>query len=246
MEFYFVFVDNPDSQKKPPDQVVIKFSQLTVYLSNAVIHAFQPLLVIQRHPLLLHQFQLLDFQIPDFFSDALVPVSYTHLLQKTYTEDFMTGKRARNTGQRNQYYVENSHPAIVSAEVFDRVQEEMAKRARLIHDEDGTLKSSGSKYNGKNFFGNLLVCGNCGASYRRRTERGKILWRCATRIEHGKDECTCSPTLNEEWLKGQLAKTVCGGDYDEGVVRRMVQRIEVYAGYIVMKNVDSSNITVYL
>ena len=32
------------------------------------------------------------------------------ILQKTYTEDFMTGKRARNTGQRNQYYVENSHP----------------------------------------------------------------------------------------------------------------------------------------
>lgn len=36
-------------------------------------------------------------------------------LQKSYTEDFMTGKKAKNTGQRHSYYVSNSHPAIVSA-----------------------------------------------------------------------------------------------------------------------------------
>lgn len=51
------------------------------------------------------------------------------MLQKTFTEDFMTGKKRRNDGQRNKYYVKNSHPAIISAEVFDMVQEEMAKRA---------------------------------------------------------------------------------------------------------------------
>jgi site-specific DNA recombinase len=43
------------------------------------------------------------------------------ILQKTYTEDFMTGKKVKNVGQRNRYYVSNSHPAIVSAEVFDKV-----------------------------------------------------------------------------------------------------------------------------
>lgn len=51
------------------------------------------------------------------------------MIQKTFTEDFMTGKKRRNDGQRNKYYVKNSHPAIISAEVFDMVQEEMAKRA---------------------------------------------------------------------------------------------------------------------
>ena len=39
------------------------------------------------------------------------------LLQKTYTEDFMIGKKSSNNGQRTQYYVKDSHPAIVSAEV---------------------------------------------------------------------------------------------------------------------------------
>ena len=89
------------------------------------------------------------------------------MLQKTVTEDFMTGKKIKNTGQRNRYYIKDSHPAIVSAEVFDKVQEEMANRARLVRKEDGTVESSNSKYNGKYLLGNLLVCGDCGASYRK-------------------------------------------------------------------------------
>lgn len=47
----------------------------------------------------------------------------------------MTGKKSKNIGQRNKYYVKDSHLAIVSAEVFDMVQKEMAKRARLISKE---------------------------------------------------------------------------------------------------------------
>ncbi|WP_342665763.1 zinc ribbon domain-containing protein [Thermicanus aegyptius] len=53
----------------------------------------------------------------------------------------------------------------------------MEKRARLVSKDDGTVESSTSKYNGKYFLGNLLICGDCGASYRRRTERGKVVWR---------------------------------------------------------------------
>jgi len=89
------------------------------------------------------------------------------MLQKTFTEDFMVGKKSKNIGQRNRYCVRDSHPAIVSAEVFDKVQEEMAKRARLVSKKDGTIEASGSKYNGKYLLGNLLICG---AYYRRRTE----------------------------------------------------------------------------
>lgn len=86
------------------------------------------------------------------------------LLQKTFTEDFMTGKKVKNTGQKTQYFVSESHPAIVAAEIFDRVQEDMAKRSRVIHHEDGIVSPSDSKYNGKYLLGNLLVCGDCGAS----------------------------------------------------------------------------------
>jgi len=151
------------------------------------------------------------------------------MLQKTYTEDFMTGKKARNVGQRNRYYVRNSHPAIISAEVFDKVQEEMVRRARLVRKEGGTVESSMSKYNGKYLLRNLLVCGDCGASYRRRMERGKVVWRCAIRIEKGKEACAGSPTLNEEWVQNVLGEMVCeNGIYDEEIVRNNVEKILIF------------------
>ncbi|MGE4273730.1 MAG: recombinase family protein [Desulfitobacterium sp.] len=157
------------------------------------------------------------------------------MLQKTFTEDFMTGKKRRNDGQRNKYYVKDSHPAIVPAEVFDKVQVEMVKRSRFISNEDGTVEISGNKYNGKYLLGNLLVCGDCGASYRRRTERGKVVWRCATRIEKGKEACPNSPTLDERWVKDVLGEVICqNGVYDEGIIKNEVNKIQIYLLYIMI------------
>jgi site-specific DNA recombinase len=96
-------------------------------------------------------------------------------------------------------------------------------------------EASGSKYNGKYLLGNLLMCGDCGASYRRRTERGKVVWRCAARVEKGKDACPYSPTLDEEWIKKVLSETVCeNGTYDESVIRDIVDKIQVFNSYIMI------------
>jgi len=163
------------------------------------------------------------------------------MLQKAFTEDFMTGKKSKNIGQRNRYYVKDSHPAIVPAEVFDKVQEEMAKRGRLVVKDDGVVESSGSKYNGKYLLGNLLVCGDCGASYRRRTERGKVVWRCAARIEKGKEACPHSPTMDEGWIQDTLSKVVCqSGVYDESIIRREVDKIQVFDAFILISRTDGS------
>lgn len=167
------------------------------------------------------------------------------MLQKTFTEDFMTGKKRKNDGQRNKYYVRDSHPAIISAEVYDKVQDEMAKRARLISREDGTVEINGSKYNGKYLLGNLLACGDCGASYRRRTERGKDVWRCATRVEKGKDACSNSPTLDERWIKKILGEMYCdGGSYAESVIRDKVSKIQVFNTYILISFKDGQRFCV--
>ncbi len=160
------------------------------------------------------------------------------MLQKTFTEYFMTGKKSKNMGQRNRYYVKDSHVAIVSTEVFDKVQLKMEKRARIVYKEDGAFESSTSKYNGKYLLGNLLVCGDCGASYRRRTERGKVVWRCATRIEKGRQACFNSPTFDESWIQDILSKSVCqNGIYNESLVRDEVDKIQVFDTYIlIIKN----------
>lgn len=150
------------------------------------------------------------------------------MLQKTFTDDFMAGKRSKNIGQRNRYYVKDSHPAIVPAEVFDKVQEEMAKRAKHVSKAYDLVETNGSKYNGKYMLGNLLMCRVCRAFYRRRTERGKGVWRCATRIEKGKELCPHSPTLDEGWLQNTLSKAICkNGVYKDYIsLTDMVRNIE--------------------
>lgn len=168
------------------------------------------------------------------------------IFQKTFTNDFISGKRKVNHGERAKYYVEDTHPAIVSKDIFDRVQEEMKRRERIVRNGDGSTESSKSKYNGKCFLGNLLVCGDCGASYRRRTERGRVLWRCATRIEEGKEKCSLFPTLNEAWLKDQLSELICGSTYNEDVVKSKVQKIEVCNGYVVVKGKNELSIKINL
>lgn len=168
------------------------------------------------------------------------------MFQKTFTEDYITGKRKVNHGERVKYYIEDTHPTIVSKDVFDRVQAEMKRRERIVRNDDGSIEASKSKFNSKYILGNLLVCGDCGASYRRRTERGKVLWRCATRIEKGKNKCALSPTINEEWLKERLAELICNGIYDECVVKSKVDKIEVYDGYVLVKGYDVQNIKVHL
>ena len=43
-------------------------------------------------------------------------------MQKTFTADFLTGKREKNTGQLDAYLVENAHEPIIDQDIFDAVQ----------------------------------------------------------------------------------------------------------------------------
>ena len=53
------------------------------------------------------------------------------LRQKRFTADFLTKELRVNNGEVPQYYVENSHEAIIAPEEFEAVQEEMARRKEL-------------------------------------------------------------------------------------------------------------------
>ena len=83
------------------------------------------------------------------------------------------------------------------------------------------------KYNPQNVLGNILECEECGATYRRRTERGKGVYWCASRIEKGREACKQSPTVGEEWIKMEIGRRVCGGEYDENIIRKKVVRVLV-------------------
>ena len=44
------------------------------------------------------------------------------LMQKTYTEDFLTGIRKKNNGERSMFFIKNDHEPIISREDFEAVQ----------------------------------------------------------------------------------------------------------------------------
>lgn len=43
-------------------------------------------------------------------------------MQKTFTADFLTGRREKNIGQLDSYLVENAHEPIIGREIFELVQ----------------------------------------------------------------------------------------------------------------------------
>lgn len=49
------------------------------------------------------------------------------LMQKSFTENFLTGKRKKNEGELTMYLIENDHEPIVSREVFEAVQKRKTK-----------------------------------------------------------------------------------------------------------------------
>jgi site-specific DNA recombinase len=126
------------------------------------------------------------------------------IMQKTYVEDFLTKKKVKNRGQKEKYYIKDSHQGIISREIFEKTQNEKERRKRITYKSDGSMEYSKTKYRGQYDIGNILVCGYCGAGFRRRTERGKVVWRCATRVEKGRDACPESPTLKDEEISEKI------------------------------------------
>ena len=49
------------------------------------------------------------------------------LMQKSFTEDFLTGTRKKNEGELDMYFIENDHEAIISRELFEKAQKRKGK-----------------------------------------------------------------------------------------------------------------------
>ena len=107
--------------------------------------------------------------------------------------DFLTKKQKVNEGEVPQYYVEGSHPAIISAMDFDMVQAEIARRQTL-----------GRSYSGSSIFASKLICGDCGGFYGKKVWHStdayrREIWRCNSKFK-GASKCE-TPTLDTETIQ---------------------------------------------
>ena len=124
-------------------------------------------------------------------------------MQKTYCVDFLTKKIVKNMGQVQQYYVEDSHPAIIEPDEFDTIQLEIDRRKRL-----GRPTSTTS------IFASRLVCADCGGSFGKKvwgsyksdkTYR-KEVWRCNDKYKRlGKPGNGCqTPHITDDEIKARF------------------------------------------
>ncbi len=130
-------------------------------------------------------------------------------LQKTYLPDFLSPRRVKNEGQADSYYVEDSHAAIISKEMFEMVQQEFKKRNELR----SSYQTGRGKYSGKYAFSGMITCGECGETYRRHQQYNKYktyyIWVCKRHENTGKSNCSAKP-LKEEAIKQAFVRAVNG------------------------------------
>ena len=123
------------------------------------------------------------------------------ILQKTYCTDYIQKTFVVNDGSEiPKYYAQNSHPAIVSAEVFDLTQMELEWRR--------SLKGS---YSGKSCFASRIVCGDCGAFYGSKVwhstdEYRRTIWRCNNKYE-SEDKCS-TPHVTQDELENAFVSVM--------------------------------------
>jgi len=114
--------------------------------------------------------------------------------QKKFTVDFLTKKQKVNEGEVPQYYVQNSHPAIIDPDEFDAVQVEYERRKKL-----GRPNACQSPLSAK------LVCGDCGGYFGSKVWNSnnkyrRLVWRCNEKY-NGDSKCTTPHVTEEEVME---------------------------------------------
>lgn len=147
----------------------------------------------------------------------LTNISYTGnmIWQKTYATDTIPFRQTRNHGQKPQYYVEDTHPAIISMEDFQRVQDLAARRSEQFCPDPQPSVTVYSKH---------IRCGACGSMCRRKVTNGIPYWVC---LKHDRDKAICLvPQVPETEITAAVLRLYHKLAQDSGrIFRTMAERL---------------------
>lgn len=107
------------------------------------------------------------------------------LLQKKYTTETLPFRKIKNVGQKDQYYVENSHPPIISRVIFETTQALQRKRRREY------IQPS------QNILLKKIKCGVCGSAARKKICNEKTYWVCKNH-NRGVENCPVGQIPEQE------------------------------------------------
>lgn len=102
------------------------------------------------------------------------------LQQKYYTPNYLDHKKVLNPHEK--VYLRDHHTAIIGREEFERVQQELARRA--------PSETQKMRYSARYWCSGKIVCGGCGARFvprKRRRTTGQIYfsWTCRAKGQFG-------------------------------------------------------------
>ena len=101
------------------------------------------------------------------------------LVQKRYTPDELPLRQRRNKGEVSQYYIKDSHPAIIAKEIYEAVQELLQQRIEQHAPKQKIRKSPLS---------NTMQCGLCGSAFHKHKSNDENCWFC---YQHRKGKTLC-------------------------------------------------------
>ena len=143
--------------------------------------------------------------------------------KKTYTPDYLTHEKKRNTGQVPLIRIENHHEPIVSRELWELAQ------ARLRRNDRHTGESSG--HSNRYAFSGKIRCGQCGSGFvgrsKKRSDGTKLRrWCCAGAV---RSACDVGRLVRDDDARNMLRTAVAGLDMDRDAMAREVTALVLQA-----------------
>ena len=119
------------------------------------------------------------------------------------------------------YHAQDTHEPIIPLNLFNAVQEERLRRAEKY--------SRGAEAKGVFPFTHKVACGCCGATFNRKTARGKKIWICRTYNRLGKSACA-SKAVPEEALCSAAAQVLELDAFDPEAFEEAIERVTALEG----------------
>lgn len=152
-------------------------------------------------------------------------VTYTGnlLFQKEYIVDPISKKSKINRGELPQYFVENTHEAIIPMEQFKQVQEEKKRRKKLGARANKSIHTT--------CFTGKIKCPLCGMNYRRSGKKQSkhndnvyYVWICRTKSEKGAKYCSAK-IIPEVELKLTASKVLGLEEFDADSFDTQIEKV---------------------
>lgn len=139
------------------------------------------------------------------------------ILQKTYRDNHLSKRKVINRGELDRYAVANNHEAIISEELFDKVQKMRKEQAERI-----SLYETKKQHT----FKGMLRCGICGRAYTHKTTPHNEIWKCSLSVTKGKDACAAKQVPDTR-VKEAANHILNRKEFDEKFLRLKIDWVEV-------------------